>query len=146
VEAMIVLRLHRELSEKRKRLAVMSELNRSSQQASDQQKKKLEEDEARERRVLIMVLLNSGINFVLRSPEILFFLIQAGVLTNLSPLDYESTALYVPFLPQSLLEFSYFTYILTFCSNVTIYYFFNQKFKEAFEFWSLFFVKESEKK
>jgi hypothetical protein len=75
VEVMIVLRMRKEMREKRERLAKMhkSEQSASQSSSSDSQKRE-QEDWKKERRVIVMVILNGAFNFVLRAPGILVLL------------------------------------------------------------------------
>jgi hypothetical protein len=74
------------------------------------------------------LVANSVVNFFLRLPEIFIFLsasVKIILLYN-CPQSWESF----------ILDIFYFSYILTFSTNVAMYYLFNTKFKQAFAFWS----------
>jgi hypothetical protein len=95
-------------------------------------KRKLELDGKKEQCAITMVVSNSLINFLLRFPEIFIFLCNDNFLypNNVIFTFFDSIAR----LSDCLIDLSYLTYILTFSSNVLIYYLFNQKFKQAFSF------------
>jgi hypothetical protein len=128
IEIQIVRRMHKELEDKRARMAKMrSSIPLTSISATENKNASSEsEDDKKERRVIIMVVLNGIINFVLRFPDFLIFLEE----TNNASIDYLNS-LY-PGFDGLLLDISYLAYILTFSFTVLLYYNFNAKFKEAF--------------
>jgi hypothetical protein len=125
IEVKILKCMHKELVEKRERMARMSA---SKSTALDKNKNTSveEEDDKKERRVIIMVTVNSLINFFLRIPDFLIFLENSSQ----TAADYYNSI--YPGLASLLLDVSYLAYILTFSFNVLIFYKFNLKFKEAF--------------
>jgi hypothetical protein len=133
IEIQIVQRMRKELKEKRVRMLRMSSgksLITSNSSVSSTITNRLtsieSEDEKKERRVIVMVVVNSVMNFVLRFPDFLIFLEATG----------NSYVIYLnllyPGFSALLLHISYLSYILTFSCNFVIFYQFNSKFKEAF--------------
>jgi hypothetical protein len=119
LEISIVCRLHAELVEKRRRMEEMSSLNAAKRIVKE------EEDRRSENRAICMVVLNGVVNFVFRVPEIFFFLFNSSV-----SLLYRFYEIY-----NSVFLFAdvvYLCYVLTFSTNVLVFYFFNKKFKAAF--------------
>jgi hypothetical protein len=132
VEVIIVWRLRRETAEKRQRIVHMNV--RTFAHVSFRTKRKLEMDSKKEQRAITMVVANSVIDFVLRSQQIIVFL---NSLYSLFPQNVIFTFFNsAGFLPDCFTSLSYLSYILTFSTNVLIYILFNQKFKQAFSFWS----------
>jgi hypothetical protein len=130
IEVQIVRRMHKELEEKRERVARMK-INKftsiSSTTSTDSSNASAEaEDEKKERRVIIMVVVNSLLNFILRFPDFFIFL-EENSNSWMAHLDNM-----LPGFPALLLHISYLSYILTFSFNVFVFYKFNSKFKEAF--------------
>jgi hypothetical protein len=118
IEVKIVQRMHTELESKRNRLARMrSHLVNANVESEDAKK---------ERRVIVMVVISSIINFILRIPDFFIFLeaTSNSAVVRLDNIYPGFTAL--------LLDVSYLAYILTFSFNVFLFYTFNSKFKEAF--------------
>jgi hypothetical protein len=95
--------------------------------------KKIEEDAKKEQRAILMVIVNSGLNFVLRLPELLVFFSDSNALFPGNPF-YKIFANGVN-LNDMTVTISYLMYILTFTTNVAIYYLFNAKFRQLFIFW-----------
>jgi hypothetical protein len=141
IEVKIVRRMHKELQEKRERLAKMNDSKSFSTTAvetvnisqSDEYRKREEEDDKKERRVIKMVILNGVFNFLLRAPDMLFWMENVNTWSVLfNPLNGSSwTGLYMPGLLSFLADIGYLTYILTFTSNFFIFYMFNKNFKDA---------------
>jgi hypothetical protein len=138
IEVMLVVRMRKEMRDKRKRLATMQHapnnvsqtIIRSNQE--DKKKKQEEEDWKKERRVIIMVVLNGVLNFVLRVPDLLVLLEEHGFwaqLINKAHLQFVSFGIFIPALLDLFVAIGYFTYILTFTTNFLVFYFFNSKFK-----------------
>jgi hypothetical protein len=132
VEIKIILRMKKELREKRARLAKMREKSNSSAGDTEACKKKEEEDDKKERRVITMVVLNSILNFLLRFPE-LFVWLESNYhnwfdLAGRISLDGWFSL---------LSDLSYLTYILTFSTNFVIFYNFNSVLKESINFRSM---------
>jgi hypothetical protein len=121
----IVQRMHKELDEKRERMAKMSSASKVSSNFSNNTSDQSEDDK-KERRVIIMVVINSLVNFLLRSSDFFIFLEESS-----SSFVFSLNSFY-PGLPNLFLDISYLTYILTFSFNVLLFYKFNSKFKEAF--------------
>jgi hypothetical protein len=146
IEASIVRKLQNELTIKRKKVIEEIELfNMHNSAHSDvvnkmlrAKQKKIEQDCKKENRAIIMVISNSVISFVLRLPEIFVFISSSDCL-------FPNNVLYSFFdsfynFTSMMVSFSYLAYILTFTSNVVIYYLFNTKFKQLFIFWP-YYVK-----
>jgi hypothetical protein len=131
IEFLIVMRMRRELREKRERLARMSKGKNSNLAVNESRTES--EDAKKERRVIIMVVVNSLVNFVFRFPDFLIFL-EAY---NSSAVDYYNNK--NPGLSALLLDIGYLTYILTFSFNFLLFYNFNSKFKDMFI--AIFFSK-----
>jgi hypothetical protein len=94
--------------------------------------KKIEQDAKKETRAIVMVVLNSCFNFWLRLPEIFVFIVSSNSIFQ----SYEFSLLLnkIPDLSNIMVSVSFLAYILTFSTNVLIYYFFNTKFKQLFAF------------
>jgi hypothetical protein len=149
VEVRIVRRMHKELKEKRERLARIRGKNNAAhspsigdanqQNAEAEIRCQEEEDGRKERQIIKMVLLNGVCNFVLRAPDALFWLENSGnwkLITNTNEVLRDLTQIYVPGLFNLLADIGYFTYILTFSTNFFIFYKFNSKFNECvLAFW-----------
>jgi hypothetical protein len=135
IEVKIVRRMHKEMKEKRERMALMSGAAASTLHSASADNKKADEDAKKERRVIKMVVLNGIFNFLLRSPELLVWL-QYSTIRNLIAhgQTWERTTMYIPGFTNLIVDLSYLTYILTFSSNFLIFYKFNTKFKEAVVF------------
>jgi hypothetical protein len=101
--------------------------------------KKEEEDEKREQKVIKMVVLNGLFNFILRTPDMLFWLENANtwqfflndVLHVFINRSFNTLAMYFPGFLSFIADIGYLTYILTFTTNFIIFYKFNTKFKNA---------------
>jgi hypothetical protein len=78
VEVKIVRRMHKELQEKRERLARMNVLKTSH---TEDKKNEEEEDGKKERKVIKMVVLNGVFNFIFRAPDILFWMENKTILS-----------------------------------------------------------------
>jgi hypothetical protein len=126
VEVAIVRKLHAELTEKRRKLAQMA-----AHAANSQNQAKVDSMNEKERRAVLMVVLNSLLNFLLRLPEMFIFVATSNFLFNNDNILYEVIQS-VRQLPILLIDLSYFCFILTFSTNCFIYYKFNDKFKKAF--------------
>jgi hypothetical protein len=117
-----------------------AQLSSNNKKKEDLNKKKEEEDLKKERKVIKMVVLNGIINFVLRAPDMLFWLENVSIWSIVfkNQIDGTYTTDQVVggifgFIP----DIGYFTYILTFTTNFFIFYLFNMNFKEAVVyFWS----------
>jgi hypothetical protein len=149
LEVKIVRRLQKELKEKRERLVKMncaksfvsacSVVAKNKSETAPIQKKREEEDEEKERKVIKMVLINGFFNFVLRAPDMLFWMenqdIYAAVFINFSFWAVNSgDRLIAPGLLNVLADIGYLTYILTFSSNFFVFYNFNKNFYEVVTF------------
>jgi hypothetical protein len=125
IEISILRKFHKELREKKRKIQEM-------QQASPNQIKKLESDKKKEQRAITMVAVNSLVNFVFRCPEVFI------VTTNLDIFSpngsFTQSMRFFPNFGYLLVNVSYFLYILTFSTNVWIYYKFNETFRKAFRF------------
>jgi hypothetical protein len=145
IEVKLVRRMHKELIDKKERLAKMNASSTtvettfaataSTIQADKDKKLKEDEDSKKEKKVIKMVIFNGILNFVLRAPELLFWLENASIFTaafpqqKVIPLCY-----YIPGILIFIADISYFSYILTFTTNFIIFYKFNSNFKEAVMF------------
>jgi hypothetical protein len=141
IEVKIVRRMQKELREKRERLAKMNAPNSSIKTASDvdatksktdqEEIKREEEDNEKERKVIKMVVLNGIFNFILRAPEMVFWIENAYSW----PILFESSSTLFPFSFPGILnliaDVGYLAYILTFSLNFFTIYKFNKNFKEA---------------
>jgi hypothetical protein len=141
VEYCLVNKIHKELADKKAkteeeirvsnshvttRLSIVDKLNVAKQQ-------KIEKDAKKETRAIEMVIGNSLVNFFLRLPEIFVFISSSHSL-------FPHNELYIFFrsivnLESMLVSIAYWTYTLTFITNVVIYCLFNEKFKHFFAFW-----------
>jgi hypothetical protein len=151
IEVKIVRRMHKEMKDKRERMAKLnvrrsfsiavvagSDAAAANLLQSDEEKKKEEEDLKKEKRVIKMVVLNGIINFVLRAPDMLFWLENQSIWSSL--LSMESELLINDFSPGLLsliLDVGYLSYILTFTTNFFIFCYFNSKFKEVVVFYTV---------
>jgi hypothetical protein len=144
LEVKIVRRMQKELRAKRERLAKMnapnSALKTSSvrdekkSQTNQEDKKKLEEDSKKERKVIKMVVLNGFFNFVLRAPEMVFWIENCRswpIFFGFTISNHQSTKFTFPGILNLLADVGYFAYILTFSSNFLIFYKFNKNFRKA---------------
>jgi hypothetical protein len=151
IEVKIVRRMHKEMKDKRERMAKLHDptgpqpllktaVADGSQPAapnvlhSDEEKNKKEEDLKKEKRVIKMVVLNGILNFVLRAPDMLFWLENQNIWSSL--LESGLINFYSPGLLSLILDVGYLSFILTFTTNFFIFYHFNSKFKEAVVFWT----------
>jgi hypothetical protein len=149
VEVSIVQKVRQEIAEKRvKTEEEIRNIKKNNSSCSavvnkvllDKQRK-IEQDAKKEQRAIIMVVVNSFVNFVFRIPEILVFiasitrvlipLINMGV--DQSEIEFSKSLFYG--LAGVILSLSYLAYLLTLTTNVVIYYLFNVKFKQLFIFW-----------
>jgi hypothetical protein len=95
IEVKIVRRMHTELKEKRERIAKMSASSTTSSvvstetatvsQADEDRKKAEDEDSKKERKVIKMVVINGILNFILRAPDILFWMENKIISRNQMP-------------------------------------------------------------
>jgi hypothetical protein len=105
--------------------------------------KKIADDAKKEKRAINMVVTNSLVNFFLRLPEILVFFSSNSTFLKFIIFDQKfsdsNNWLINTFLlnniSSTLLNISYFCYILTFTFNVAINCVFNKKFRQYFA-WS----------
>jgi hypothetical protein len=142
IEVKLVRRMHKELKEKRERLAKMNADKPSASSADShktpepvQDKKKEEEDAKKELKVIKMVMLNGFFNFVLRAPEILFWMENQSVWSIFNNRNINVAGNHsVPGFLSMIADIGFLTYILTFSSNFVIFYKFNKNFKEAVVF------------
>jgi hypothetical protein len=128
IEVAVVRKLLKELEEKKLKIETMAG------KTAENSKKKIEEIDQKERRAIVMVILNGSINLSLRFSEIFIFLNSMGSLFPTNTVFIFLNGIYE--LPNLVIDVSYLAYILTFITNVLMYYFFNDKFKMAFAFWS----------
>jgi hypothetical protein len=130
VEVIIVIKLHKELQEKRKRA------EQRSNQIDARTRRNLEMDHKKEQRAIIMVVVNGLVNFLLRLPEIFIFLTTGDLIFTTDFNDIEFYIAKFNSFDSLFVDVSYLTFILTFTTNVLIYYLFNTKFKQAFKVFS----------
>jgi hypothetical protein len=141
IEFSLLRNLRKEIKEKRTKLEkeiqeseskntsgsdVIKKVNRGKQ-------KKIEQDSKKETRATVMVITNSGLNFVLRFPEIFVFVSSNSEFVT-SIVDIFSGSLF-SIITSTLVGISYLFYILTFTTNVVIYCVFNPNFKKHFIWW-----------
>jgi hypothetical protein len=152
IEVKIVRRMHKELAEKRECIANMnssksatslsSDIKTNSEPSTtshtDEEKKREEEDVKKERKVVKMVVLNSILNFLLRAPEMAFWLENTSAWPIFFKYQEDQSILrvgsYVPGLLSLIADIGYLTFIITFTTNFLIFYKFNKNFKEAVVF------------
>jgi hypothetical protein len=108
--------------------------------------KKIEQDAKKEQRATIMVITNSFVNFYLRLPEVLVFFVSTcysnnlGLTGNCGATILAGSVIYqflsnIINLKNTIVSFAYLMYILTFTTNVAVYYVFNTKFRQLFIWW-----------
>jgi hypothetical protein len=151
LEVKIVRRMQKELREKRERLAKMNAIKpaitscliaEDNKCQTDLEDKKREEDDGKkERKVITMVVVNGVLNFVFRTPDILFWLEHTSFYNIFHPYQHHfgrfGNTDIVPGVLSFISDFGYLTYILTFSTNFIIFYKFNKNFNEAVVFfWS----------
>jgi hypothetical protein len=148
IEVKIVRRMHKELKEKRERLAKMDAAKPFSSAAvetapvvgleskpqTNEDKKREEEDSIKERRVIKMVVFNSVFNFVLRASDLLFWIEYHGSWFGFFSCILNIINDNIPGFLGLLVDMGYFFYILTFIINFVIFYKFNKNFNEAVVF------------
>jgi hypothetical protein len=155
IEVKIVRRMHKELKDKRERMAQLNATNSSkstsigkveiagTSRTLTDDKKKETEDEQKERRVIKMVILNGVFNFLLRAPDMLFWLennMTWSIFTLRQKSRYATLNLNdnAPGIFNLIADIGYLTYLLTFSTNFFIFYKFNKNFnKSVVFFWSL---------
>jgi hypothetical protein len=148
LEVKIVRRMQKELREKRERLAKMNAFkpvvttgsvgNETKSKTDQEDKKREEEDSEKEQKVIKMVVLNGFFNFILRAPEMVFWLENSNSWPILFEfLDNYLYAFSFPGILNLIADVGYFSYILTFSSNFYIFYKFNKNFNDSLVlFWS----------
>jgi hypothetical protein len=133
VEVIMLRKLHKELADKKTRLAGMNHTAIIAQvqlvNVSFRKSRKQQIEDGTEGRAILMVVINALFNFILRLPE-LFVVFSISFTLFGDQLNY----FFNPFPSFSLFltDFAYFCYILTFTTNFFIIYLFNQKFKQTF--------------
>jgi hypothetical protein len=142
IEVKIVRRMQKELKNKRERLAKMNapkqavktdsvgDNTKSKKDLED--KKREEENSEKEWKVITMVVLNGIFNFVLRAPEMVFWIENSkcwSILFGISNGDLYYYFSFPGFL-NLIADVGYFAYLLTFSSNFFVFYKFNKNFKE----------------
>jgi hypothetical protein len=140
IEVKLVWRMHRELREKRERLAKMNNVAVDRLSSSNfettstvktDKKKKENEDEIKQRRVIKMVVLTSVFNILLRAPDMLSWIENVNIFPIVFGDAQYFLGQFVPGLLSFIADLSYLTYILTFTTNFVIFFKFNKNFKEA---------------
>jgi hypothetical protein len=136
VEVILVLKLKKELKEKKKRLdqmemtsgAVLSSKQTGTVAVVSFRKLRKQNIEAgAEGRAVLMVTLNAILNFFFRLPELLSVFSVAQNIFGCFSFVYVFSSL-----PIFLTDLAYFFYILTSTTTFFIFYLFNLKFKETF--------------
>jgi hypothetical protein len=139
-----VRRMQKELREKRERLAKMNATksavktgyngDETKSQTEEEDKKREAEDGEKERKVIKMVVLNGFFNFVLRAPEMVFWIEYSNSWPVLFGSFWKNAvrkSSYFPGILNLLADVGYLAYILTFSSNFFIFYKFNKNFREV---------------
>jgi hypothetical protein len=139
LEIMTVRCMHKELREKKRRInaATTSPTLRITAYNMNN-RTKANEDAKKEWRGIKMVILNGVFNFVLRAPDMLFWLKNNSTWSIFkSELGETMRTLYtyMPGFLSMIADIGYLTYILTFVTNFVIFYQFNKNFKEAVVFY-----------
>jgi hypothetical protein len=130
--------LQKELKEKRERLAKMNShkptqtidavKGKHESHTTTEDKKRVEEDGKIERMVIKMVVINGLLNFILRAPDMLFWMENTNMFVLISAYH----------MPPGILSFiadiGYFSYILTFSTNFVIFFKFNKNFNNEVVF------------
>jgi hypothetical protein len=153
LEVKIVRRMQKELREKRERLAKMNAPESAAKtvsvgdepylQTCSEVKKREQEDLKKERKVIKMVVLNGIFNFVLRAPEMVFWIENSNSWSILFEMADNVNGIFsFPSVLNLIADIGYFAYILTFISKFLIFYNFNKNFGEAF----ILFWKSNDKK
>ncbi len=123
IEIIIVRRLRRELADK---MANIASMHASSRILNE---KRAKSDAKKKQKAIVMVIINSLINLVLRFPEFFLFLKNSNILFNNNPLFNILCGDYA--VCDYMIEMSNFFFILTFSTNYLTYYFFNKKFRKC---------------
>jgi ABC-type multidrug transport system fused ATPase/permease subunit len=137
LEIKIVRRMQKELREKRERFAKMNAANSvvnidsHKSQTDLENNKKEEEDSKKERKVIKMVVINGFFNFILRAPEMVFWIENSRSWPLLFGMTRESQTFSFPGFLNLIADVGYLAYILTFSLNVIIFYKFNNNFGKA---------------
>jgi hypothetical protein len=145
IELSLFRKLRNEIADKRMRAETEILLSQSNNLSGSEvinkiirgKEKKIEQDRKKNTRAFVMVITNSAVNCFLRFPEIFVFLSSSDNLMD-SLLGHKLRAFnHISYSPLSsfLVSCSYFFYILTFTTNVGIYYLFNPIFKHHFIWW-----------
>jgi hypothetical protein len=148
IEIAIVRRLRKEIDDKHKRMARMMDESGGgggggggggstpavyhNQQLNLRARRRLRSDSKKEHRAVLMVTVNGLVNFLFRLPEVFNIL-------NLSSYFYRGNVVSSTLCAQYCRFFrdlSNLTFILTFSTNCVMYYWFNNKFRQAFRFWA----------
>jgi hypothetical protein len=142
-EVKLVSRMHKELNEKKERLARMNshnlqssslpaaipiEATSSSMQAGEDRTKADKEDKKKKMEVIKMVLINGVLNFILRAPpEILFWMENCSIFSEIFPDQIPFLLVlvapnfglnfYVPGLLSVIADIGYLSYLLTFTTK-----------------------------
>jgi hypothetical protein len=144
IEFCLLRNLRKEIGDKRTKLEKEIQESESKNASGSQlinkvikaKQKKIEQDSKKERRATVMVIINSGLNFVLRFPEIFIFVSSNSnliVAFTTTLIFYENT--FFSNLSSIMVNLSYLFYILTFTTNAIIYCVFNPNFKKHYILW-----------
>jgi hypothetical protein len=145
VEIIILHNLRKEIADKRIKMEAEIQLSKTNNTSGLEminkiikwKQKKIEKDAKKSTRAIVMVITNSGLNFIFRFPEILVFLSSnasfMGSMLNFAFVAV-SNALNTP-ISSLLVNSSYLFYIISFSTNVAIYVMFNPIFKQHFIWW-----------
>jgi hypothetical protein len=133
LEIKIVRRMQKELTKKRERLANLKAKTSVSLVTEDanlsdkinEEKRREEEDRKKELSVIRMVIINGVLNFILKAPDMLFWM------ENTQVFNIFHDARIAPGIFGLIGDIGCLTYILSFSSNFLIFYNFNKNFKNA---------------
>jgi hypothetical protein len=103
-------------------------------------RKKIDQDAKKETRAIVMVWTNSLVNFLLRLSEIFLFVSSSSSLFPGNVLFRMLRS--IVNLENLMMSVAYFTYVLTFVTNVIVYCLFNPKFKLVYVPWPSFVKKK----
>jgi hypothetical protein len=141
VDVVIVRKLGEEIADKKIKLEEEIKTSQSKNAAQSDvvnkviqgKQKKIEQDAKKETRAIVMVIVNSFLNFFLRLSEIFVFMSDSrGLFPNNQLANFLDS---ITNLSNLMVSISYFAYILTFTTNVAVYCVFNKKFKQLFILW-----------
>jgi hypothetical protein len=145
IEFSLLRNLRSEIAEKREKLEKEIVESQSKNSANSEvinkvnrgKQKKIEHDSKKETRAIVMVITNSGLNFVLRFPEIFVFVSSNISFYNIfvMPSYINSRDIYFDNIASILVNLSFLFYMLTFTTNIVVYCVFNPHFKKNYILW-----------